>query len=414
MPLERFFVPEQFDGSHGAYRAPQALCLIGANNDYAAIEAWLAAKRGGHTVRAYRKEAERLLLWAILVCGKPLSSLTVEDCSAYRDFLLDPQPRDRWCGPRGRQRWSRQWRPFEGALTPGSARHALLVLKSLYAWLVDQCYLVGNPWKAIPAPADATPRLQVGRSFTSKQWAYLMDQLDTFVEDGALRRLRFALTFAYATGLRLAELVAARCEHLAWVEFDAGEGGFMLTVLGKGNKLREVPIPEEVMTDLINYLDDRRLDPDPRAPSNQGVYLLGRIDDVAKRLTGRRRMTRESAFQPRPCTDSSSSSSANRPAAGTQRRSRRSTPGQGEHALAAPHAWGAHPGCRHPDRGGAEQPGARLAGHYHPVCHRREEAAASLSNTHSIRVGSADGMSDIGANAKPIRGLLRELATHPG
>jgi hypothetical protein len=31
----------------------------------------------------------------------------------------------------------------------------------------------------------------------------------------------------------------------------------------------------------------------------------------------------------------------------------------------------------------------------------------------TVRVGSADGMSDIGANAKPIHGLLRELATHP-
>ena len=32
VPLERFFVPEQFNGSQGAYRAPQALCLIGAND----------------------------------------------------------------------------------------------------------------------------------------------------------------------------------------------------------------------------------------------------------------------------------------------------------------------------------------------------------------------------------------------
>ena len=284
VPLERFLTPAQLDGSQGSYRAPQRLCLIGADNDYAAILAWLASKRSGHTARAYRSQAERLLLWAILVCGKPLSSLTVEDCTAYRDFLLDPQPRQRWCGARGRERWSGAWRPFEGALKPASARHALLILKSLYAWLVDQCYLVGNPWKAVPPHLREAPRLQVGRSFTADQWRFLMGQLETFVETGASRRLRFALTLAYATGLRLAELVGARCEDLAWVEFEAGEGGFMLTVLGKGSKLREVPIPEEVMTDLINYLADRGLDPDPRSIANQGVFLLGRIDDVHTRL----------------------------------------------------------------------------------------------------------------------------------
>ena len=204
--------------------------------------------------------------------------------SSFDNFLSDPQPRALWCGPRGRERWSPLWRPFEGPLKPASARQALLILKSLYSWLVDQCYLVGNPWKAVPPPLREAPRMQVGRSFTKNQWAFLMAQLDTLMACGATRRLRFVLTLAYATGLRLAELVGARTDDLEWVEFDAGEGGWMLRVLGKGMRLREVPMPEEVMSDLANYLADRGLDPDPRAPANQGVFLLGKIDDVHTRL----------------------------------------------------------------------------------------------------------------------------------
>ncbi|MEI2769769.1 MAG: hypothetical protein V9G98_03200 [Candidatus Competibacter sp.] len=38
------------------------------------------------TLRNYRKEAERLLLWALLERGKPLSSLTREDCLQYEAF----------------------------------------------------------------------------------------------------------------------------------------------------------------------------------------------------------------------------------------------------------------------------------------------------------------------------------------
>ncbi|MGQ3179798.1 MAG: hypothetical protein ACT6SC_19585, partial [Blastomonas fulva] len=68
------------------------------------------------TQRSYRKEAERLLLWATLERGKPLSSLTADDVGAYADFLVSPPAA--WCGPRHHQRWSPMWRPFEGALSP--------------------------------------------------------------------------------------------------------------------------------------------------------------------------------------------------------------------------------------------------------------------------------------------------------
>lgn len=153
-PLERARVPDHLDGSHGAYRQPQALCLLSATNDYEAILTWLRSKHGltpeqrvdrikrrkqrdagvptgvewlsalSHTQRAYRKEAERFLLWAILERGKALSSMTQEDCIAYREFIADPQPRSTWCGSRARERWSPLWRPFEGPLSrrPSSMR----------------------------------------------------------------------------------------------------------------------------------------------------------------------------------------------------------------------------------------------------------------------------------------------------
>lgn len=43
-----------------------------------------------HTLRDYTKELERLLLWAVVVRGKPMSALLVEDCEAYKDFLSLP------------------------------------------------------------------------------------------------------------------------------------------------------------------------------------------------------------------------------------------------------------------------------------------------------------------------------------
>ena len=95
VPYEKFVLPAALDGSQGKYRAPHDKCLLMAGNDHEAIGAWLASKRAGDidgdglssTQRSYRKEAERLLLWAILERGKAMSSLSVEDATAYRAFL---------------------------------------------------------------------------------------------------------------------------------------------------------------------------------------------------------------------------------------------------------------------------------------------------------------------------------------
>ncbi len=71
------------DGSTGAFRAPPATCALRSSNDYEAIQTWLELHEAGATKRAYRKEAERLILWAIVERGLPLSSLATEDAIAY-------------------------------------------------------------------------------------------------------------------------------------------------------------------------------------------------------------------------------------------------------------------------------------------------------------------------------------------
>lgn len=322
-PLEKFIVPAELDGRLGAYRRPQAQCLLKATNDYEAILAWIKSKHGltpeqklalragrrhralgvelgmdwlqelSHTQRSYRKEAERFLLWAIVHKGKALSSMTNEDCIDYRDFLADPQPRVRWCGTRSRERWSPLWRPFAGPLSASAQRQALSILKNLYSFLVDQNYLMGNPWSAVGSPRGGAPKVNAGRSLTRAQWAFVAQQLElmgAFEErTSAQQRLGFALHLLYATGLRLSEVVAARVEDLAWVEYPADAAddqplqGWMLRVVGKGQKVREVPVPVELVSVLAKYLTARGLDPDPEYIGNRTAHLLGKATDVAQR-----------------------------------------------------------------------------------------------------------------------------------
>jgi site-specific recombinase XerD len=318
VPLEKFIVPAELDGSDGLYRAPQHLCLMEAKNDCEAVLIWIRSKHGlspeqkaaikrkrridpaapedplawlnylSNTQRAYRKEAERFLLWAIVQHQKPLSSMTLDDCCAYRAFLASPTPADRWCGPRGREKWGPLWRPFEGPLSPRAQRQAITILKSLYTFLVDQRYLIGNPWNGVGSPQAAT-HIDQRRSFTQAQWNFIEQQLAQLPDTSANRRLRFALHFFYATGMRLAEAVAARVDHLKWVSHRADAGDhkpvarWELTVIGKGETERGVPVPLDVIGELSQYLVARGLDPNPKHASNHGAFLLGKAVDVAAR-----------------------------------------------------------------------------------------------------------------------------------
>jgi len=321
-PLEKFIVPAELDGTHGLYRRPQTQCLLKASNDYQAILAWLRSKHGltpdqkahlkarrrqrdsgleqsldwlqalSNTQRAYRKEAERFLLWAITHKGKALSSMSNEDCTQYRDFLADPQPRSRWCGDRGRERWSPLWRPFEGPLSASAQRHAVTILKNLYGFLVDQNYLMGNPWSAVGVPRTTGPKVNAGRSFSLAQWAFIEGQLKMLTSTSANQRLTFGLHLLYATGLRLSEVVAANVDDLQWVEYPADASddqpieGWLLRVIGKGQKEREVPLPADVVGELARYLVSRGLDADPEDIGNQGAFLLGKASDAAERAPG--------------------------------------------------------------------------------------------------------------------------------
>lgn len=147
LPIERFEPPPALAGAQGRQRTPAAGCRIAARDDRQAVLAWLAQRpAGSHTWRSYRKEAERLLLWAVLCRGRALSSLDAADLLAYRRFLRAPDPA--WLAPRSTPRWSPAWRPFEGPLSPASADTAIGVLRALMAWLTEQRYLDDNPWAA--------------------------------------------------------------------------------------------------------------------------------------------------------------------------------------------------------------------------------------------------------------------------
>ena len=99
-PLEIFLPPSSLNGESGSNRASAAIVKqIDANNDLQAIQTWLLEfTHSPQTLRTYRKEAERLLLWAIIEKRKPFSSLSRDDLRDYELFLSDLQPQQSLLG----------------------------------------------------------------------------------------------------------------------------------------------------------------------------------------------------------------------------------------------------------------------------------------------------------------------------
>ncbi|MDR5763137.1 site-specific integrase [Caballeronia sp. LZ035] len=277
-PLERLAVPHALSGAHGENRST-AFCYIQANHDLDAVRAYLNRFRDQpKTLRAYTKELERFLLWAVVLRGKALSDLRVDDCEAYKDFLKSPDPR--FVGERF-PRHSPRWRPFalpnasaaaDGAaslsatLSPDSQRYTVRVLRTAFAWWVDVRYLAGNPWTAVndPVVVKRASAMKIERALPAELWRKLRDELDTrSAAAGAKqwRALRAAILLMGDSGLRREEAASARREHLRPSQVTTGGVAvWELTVIGKGLRERAVPVSAATLSALRVHWADRRSD----------------------------------------------------------------------------------------------------------------------------------------------------------
>lgn len=278
VPWEQITLPLELDGSRGKFRAPLDTSTLDARNDHEAVQAWLQLHESPATQRAYRKEVERLLLWAVLERGRALSSLTSEDAVAYRAFLRRPSPRARWVGP-PRPRDAADWRPFAGDLSARSVAYAIAVINAMFRWLVQQRYSLANPFAGLKVRgANRSESTAVERYFSEGEWA-LIQTIAEGLEWGqgwtlaAAQRLRFILSFTFATGLRVSELVSAT---LGQIEAD-GRGDRWLHVIGKGDKKAKVALPSLARSCLDQYLMQRGL---PTTPSKwrPDTPLVGQLD----------------------------------------------------------------------------------------------------------------------------------------
>lgn len=245
-------LPPALSGCTGTNRASSSVARqIAANDDVAAIGLWLAEYHDSpHTFRSYRKEAERLLLWATQVRGKAVSSLTREDVIAYEAFLA--QPPAAWCDASLSRRGEHR-RLFVGPLAERSRRQALGILAGLFNYLVRAGYLAGSPFVLQRRRARRGTRRTIERYLDRALWEDVLRVVDGWPQETGrdrqrYERVRWTLRFLYETALRAAEAAAA-----GESDFQHIRGRWWLHTVGKGGVEGTIPLSDGLMEDFARY-----------------------------------------------------------------------------------------------------------------------------------------------------------------
>ena len=128
-------------------------------------------------------------------------------------------------------------------LSPKSLQRRLSAVRSFYRWLLKNGRIAASPAAAIRAPKAPRKLPQV----LDPDEAKVLVEVPTDVPLGL--RDRALLELFYSSGLRLSELCALR-----WRDLDLDDG--LVTVLGKGNKQRSVPVGSHARNALTAWRVD--------------------------------------------------------------------------------------------------------------------------------------------------------------
>lgn len=235
--------------------------LIDANNDAEAIASFLNEyKESPETLRSYAKEIERLLLWCVHISKTNISSLRRDHLIAYQDFLKHPTPKKQWRGPsvsRTKKNGSinSDWRPFVKRLGASSLQKAIRILDSFFNYLVQMNYLIGNPLAVDRRrkKRHQTKSRIIDRYLELDEIQATLNALSQYPAHDETKqfqviRAQYIILLLFYSGLRIAEAA-----NHTMGKFIQREGNWFLRVMGKGKKLREIPMPDELKEALADF-----------------------------------------------------------------------------------------------------------------------------------------------------------------
>lgn len=175
---------------------------------------------------------------------------------AYVNFLKNPEPRERWCGPKGGRKAldNKNWYPFAGPLSSSATKTSLAILNSLMSYLVDARYAEFNPFVLMRRKTRFQDKFALQglaiqeRILGPREWEAIIQALNSYPDDPKKERLTFLVTILFLLGLRIDELARA-----SWSQFRQINQKWWFFVQGKGDRMGKIPVNQELLHAIITY-----------------------------------------------------------------------------------------------------------------------------------------------------------------
>lgn len=275
-----------------------------ALQDFSSVIEFLKQYSGNKaTFESYRREVERLLQWAWRIEKKSLLALKRQDIENYLNFCLKP-PKT-WIGeervPRfiireGERTAHPKWRPFvanvskhdhKKGIRPDKNRYQLSQkaiqeiftgLSSFYNYLVLEEKASINPVALIKQKSKYLQKRQQQNPvmrLSERQWQFCLETARQLAatDTNKHERTLFILSALYLLYLRISELTASD----RWLPqmghfYQDSHGYWWFKTVGKGNKLRNIAVSDDMLAALKRYRESLHLSPLP--PPNDQTPLL--------------------------------------------------------------------------------------------------------------------------------------------
>jgi len=255
------------------------------------------------TFNSYRRELERLLQWSWFLEQKSLLELKRIDIEEYLQFCKDPPLS--WIGVNKVPRFIIQeglripnpvWRPFVATLSKIATkngeeperknyqlsekafREIFAVLSSFYNYLLQENLTEANPIAQIRQKSKFLRRHQNKtriRRLSELQWQFVIETAEKLANENPEEHERtlFIMTALFAMYLRISELVASERWLPKMNDFKRDQdGNWWFTVVGKGNKERQIAVSQAMLEALKRWRQHLGLTPLPLA--NEQIPLI--------------------------------------------------------------------------------------------------------------------------------------------
>ena len=245
------------------------------------------------TFKAYRREVERLFQWCLSAkTPKVISKLTREDIQEYIEFIK--QPPSSWCSEHHKPRFfgdtlrtqNPEWKPFvaknkKPRLSNSALSSMLAILSTFYTYLQQEQISEINPIRLLRQKKRLIQQSQqqsrVTRKLSKLQWQTVIECTQEICKnDAKYERSLFILSILYLLSLRISEIAPNELHIPIMGDFIIDDYGcWWFKTIGKGNKYREIAVPDALLTALKRYRNSLNLPDLPH--KNENTPLIGKL-----------------------------------------------------------------------------------------------------------------------------------------